>query len=66
DEIRHVGDLGNVRAGPDGVAHFEIKDHLVKIHGRDTVIGRSLVVHAGTDDLGKATLLQMVLHSWGL
>ncbi|WKX93266.1 hypothetical protein Q1695_010924 [Nippostrongylus brasiliensis] len=53
DEVRHVGDLGNVEAGADGVAHFEITDHMVKIHGVNTVVGRSLVVHAGTDDLGK-------------
>uniref|UniRef100_A0A2C9KPW1 Superoxide dismutase [Cu-Zn] n=1 Tax=Biomphalaria glabrata TaxID=6526 RepID=A0A2C9KPW1_BIOGL len=53
DEVRHVGDLGNLTAGSDGVAHFEIKDHLVKIHGEHTVVGRSLVVHAGIDDLGK-------------
>ncbi|KIH47922.1 copper/zinc superoxide dismutase, partial [Ancylostoma duodenale] len=53
DEVRHVGDLGNVEAGADGVAHFEITDHMVKIHGEHTVVGRSLVVHAGTDDLGK-------------
>ncbi|KAK6013990.1 copper/zinc superoxide dismutase, partial [Ostertagia ostertagi] len=53
DEVRHVGDLGNLEAGSDGVAHFEIKDHLVKIHGENTVVGRSLVVHAGVDDLGK-------------
>ncbi|KAJ1346265.1 hypothetical protein KIN20_001018 [Parelaphostrongylus tenuis] len=53
DSTRHVGDLGNVEAGSDGVASFEIKDHLVKIHGEHSVIGRSLVVHAGTDDLGK-------------
>ncbi|RCN29757.1 copper/zinc superoxide dismutase [Ancylostoma caninum] len=53
DEVRHAGDLGNVEAGSDGVARFEIKDHIVKIHGENTVVGRSLVVHAGTDDLGK-------------
>ncbi|CAJ0565913.1 unnamed protein product, partial [Mesorhabditis spiculigera] len=53
DESRHVGDLGNVEADSNGVAKFEIKDSLIKIHGENTVVGRSLVVHAGTDDLGK-------------
>ncbi|GMT28402.1 hypothetical protein PFISCL1PPCAC_19699, partial [Pristionchus fissidentatus] len=53
EEIRHVGDLGNVSAGADGVAKFELTDNLVKIHGVNTVVGRSMVVHAGVDDLGK-------------
>ncbi|RCN29756.1 copper/zinc superoxide dismutase [Ancylostoma caninum] len=55
DEHRHVGDLGSIEAGADGVARFEIKDHMVKLHGKDSVIGRAVVVHAGTDDLGKGT-----------
>uniref|UniRef100_A0A914UXJ2 Superoxide dismutase [Cu-Zn] n=1 Tax=Plectus sambesii TaxID=2011161 RepID=A0A914UXJ2_9BILA len=53
DDDRHVGDLGNVEAGSDGVAHIEMTDHLVQIHGENSVIGRSLVVHAGCDDLGR-------------
>ena len=52
-EIRHVGDLGNVVAGEDGVAKYEIEDHLVQLTGENTVIGRSFVVHAGIDDLGE-------------
>uniref|UniRef100_A0A2C9LKA2 Superoxide dismutase [Cu-Zn] n=1 Tax=Biomphalaria glabrata TaxID=6526 RepID=A0A2C9LKA2_BIOGL len=53
EEIRHVGDLGNVTAAENGVASFSMKDDLVKIHGINSVIGRSMVVHAGIDDLGK-------------
>ncbi|CAD6193971.1 unnamed protein product [Caenorhabditis auriculariae] len=53
DETRHVGDLGNVEADANGVAKFEIVDNLVKIHGTNSVVGRSLVVHAGTDDQGR-------------
>ena len=52
-EERHVGDLGNVVAGEDGVAKYEIEDHLVQLTGERTVIGRSFVVHAGVDDLGE-------------
>ncbi|VDM25656.1 unnamed protein product [Toxocara canis] len=55
DEMRHVGDLGNVKADANGVAKFEIVDKLVQIHGEHSVIGRSLVVHVGEDDLGKGT-----------
>ena len=51
-EERHVGDLGNVVAGDDGVAKFELEDHLVMLSGENTVIGRSFVVHADVDDLG--------------
>ena len=51
-EERHVGDLGNVVAGDDGVAKFELEDHLVQLTGEHTVIGRSFVVHADVDDLG--------------
>ena len=49
---RHVGDLGNVTAGADGVAVYELEDHLVQLTGENSVIGRSFVVHAGVDDLG--------------
>ena len=52
-EERHVGDLGNVTAGEDGVAKYEIEDHLVMLSGEKSVIGRSFVVHAGIDDLGQ-------------
>ena len=52
-EIRHVGDLGNVTAGDDGVAKYECEDALVHLSGETSVIGRSFVVHAGVDDLGQ-------------
>lgn len=42
--LRHVGDLGNVVAGSDGVAKFEIKDKLITLNGPQTVVGRTLVV----------------------
>ena len=51
-EERHVGDLGNVTAGADGVAKYEIEDELVSLFGENTVFGRSFVVHAGVDDHG--------------
>ena len=49
---RHVGDLGNVSAGKNGVATFDIVDRFVKLRGKYSVIGRSLVVHEDEDDLG--------------
>ncbi|KAL6733515.1 hypothetical protein Aduo_004158 [Ancylostoma duodenale] len=53
DENRHNGDLGSIEAGPDGVARFNITDPMVKLHGKNSVIGRAVVVHANVDDLGK-------------
>ena len=53
EESRHVGDLGNVTAGEDGVAKYELEDSLVSLWGEDNVFGRSCVCHAGIDDLGK-------------
>jgi Cu-Zn family superoxide dismutase len=49
---RHVGDLGNVSAGKNGVAMIDIVDRFVKLRGKYSVIGRSLVVHEDEDDLG--------------
>ncbi|CAJ1085958.1 copper chaperone for superoxide dismutase-like [Xyrichtys novacula] len=49
DSERHVGDLGNIVAGPDGRASFRLEDNQLKVWD---VIGRSLVVDAGEDDLG--------------
>jgi Cu-Zn family superoxide dismutase len=49
---RHVGDLGNIEAGKNGVAKIDITDKLVKLRGKYSVIGRSLVVHEDEDDLG--------------
>ena len=51
-EERHVGDLGNVTAGDDGIAAFDVEDELVSLFGENTVFGRSFVVHADVDDLG--------------
>ena len=39
DEARHVGDLGNIEAGPDGLAKLHIEDNLVKLIGATSVIG---------------------------
>ena len=50
---RHTGDLGNVRAGSDGVATIDITDKFLSLSGANSILGRSLVVHADQDDLGK-------------
>jgi Cu-Zn family superoxide dismutase len=53
DEVRHVGDLGNVEADSNGVAKVDIADKLISLTGAHNIIGRTLVVHADPDDLGK-------------
>jgi len=53
DAERHVGDLGNVTASEDGVAKVEITDALISLTGPHSIIGRTVVVHADPDDLGR-------------
>ncbi|CAL1712850.1 unnamed protein product [Somion occarium] len=53
DIERHVGDLGNIESDADGNAKFSFEDRLISLNGPLSIIGRSVVVHAGTDDLGK-------------
>ena len=48
---RHVGDLGNIEADNNGNAHYERTDTQLKFDGRDSIIGRGVIVHAGEDDL---------------
>ena len=49
---RHIGDLGNIIADKNGNVNMTIRDKLVKLRGKYSVIGRSIVVHDKEDDLG--------------
>lgn len=51
DPVRHVGDMGNLVAGKDGKAHYEWVDSLMTFYGPHNIIGRSVIVHGGADDL---------------
>ncbi|SCU81756.1 LANO_0B04082g1_1 [Lachancea nothofagi CBS 11611] len=53
DEVRHVGDMGNIPTDSNGVAKGTLTDSLIKLFGPTSVVGRTVVVHSGKDDLGK-------------
>ena len=54
--LRHVGDLGNIRANNKGVCRITMSDHRIKLRGINNIIGRSVVIHDKEDDLGKGGL----------
>jgi Cu-Zn family superoxide dismutase len=47
---RHVGDLGNIQAGADGMAMVDFVDAHLKLDGPGSIIGRGVIVHANPDD----------------
>lgn len=47
---RHAGDLGNIEADASGKAHLDWKGKL-SLTGKDSIIGKSVVVHEKEDDL---------------
>ena len=49
---RHIGDLGNLKANNKGEINKIIYDKKVKLRGKYSVIGRSVVLHEKEDDLG--------------
>lgn len=53
DTVRHVGDLGNIHTDSCGNAKGSTTDRLITLFGPLSVIGRSFVVHARQDDLGR-------------
>jgi Cu-Zn family superoxide dismutase len=50
DEIRHIGDLGNLTADASGSARIDTIDALLSLDGPESIIGRSVVIHAQADD----------------
>jgi superoxide dismutase, Cu-Zn family len=51
DTQRHVGDLGNLEANDQGIAIIDVIDTKISFEGANSIIGKSVVVHAGRDDL---------------
>lgn len=50
---RHAGDLGNVIANRRGIATIDILDKIMTLSGPNSILGRSIVIHADEDDLGR-------------
>lgn len=51
-DSRHIGDLGNVMVDNGGTVSWSRTDKVIRLSGDHNVMGRSFVLHAGTDDLG--------------
>ena len=51
NSMRHIGDMGNITADTNGTTHLEYIDHVMKLDGPFSIIGRSIIVHAKEDDL---------------
>ncbi|XP_063436047.1 uncharacterized protein LOC134717350 [Mytilus trossulus] len=49
---RHVGDLGNIDCDMNGEIDYKMKDETISLHAENSLIGRSIVIHEGPDDLG--------------
>lgn len=50
-EVRHAGDLGNLEANEYGFAHYDRVFPDLYLNGKYSIIGKSIVIHAGEDDL---------------
>ncbi len=49
----HLGDLGNLYSDSEDLINKEFVARRVRLSGKHSILGRSLVVHANKDDLGK-------------
>lgn len=55
-EVRHAGDLGNLKADAKGVAHLDVTVEHVTINGsHNPILGHGVIVHAKQDDGGQPT-----------
>ena len=50
---RHVGDLGNIYTDANGDAIYTFRDDIIKLRGKYSIVGRSLIIHEKPDDCGK-------------
>lgn len=56
---RHAGDLiNNLTSDKNGTFTYTYKDNLLRVYDPDSIIGRSVVIHYGIDDLGLGNNLE--------
>ncbi len=48
---RHVGDFGNIVADEQGQASVDFIDPYLALNGKNSILGRSVIIHAQEDDL---------------
>jgi superoxide dismutase, Cu-Zn family len=53
--VRHIGDLGNVVINDDGKILGELTIPSLRLYGKDSIVGRSVVLHEKVDDEGKGS-----------
>ena len=56
DKEKHVGDLGNIKANSKGIVKQTFVYDKIKLKGKYSIIGRSVVIHENPDDCGKGGL----------
>jgi Cu-Zn family superoxide dismutase len=51
ESMHHEGDMGNIVADSEGKAHIDYIDSSLSFEGSTSIIGRSVIIHKGEDDL---------------
>jgi Cu-Zn family superoxide dismutase len=47
---RHVGDLGNLKADPYGMARANFVDNKLTLDGPNSIVGKAVIIHQNADD----------------
>ncbi|XP_022099112.1 superoxide dismutase [Cu-Zn]-like [Acanthaster planci] len=53
DKDRHMGDWGNIQVDDFGMVEHTFSDKVATLVGPNSILGRTIVIHIGEDDLGK-------------
>ena len=56
--VRHVGDMGNLISKDGKAIIYEFSNPNMSLFGNDNIVGRTCVIHANEDDLGKTENLE--------